>query len=198
MIYIGIDLGRQGGIAVVDKISGKLLQAFKMPLTKEGETDARKLLNIITKCTSHYSPEEGAHLVFERVNSFFGIGQAQIVGVCRESGIVEAVAQISKMPYTKVTPQKWQNYMFANEKAVYKLVKKRKAFKEGQEEKPTKRKKKAEMVQKLDTKAMSGNKFVKSFPNYQKFEVITKRTGTLCDGICDAGMLGLYGKMLNF
>ena len=172
--WIGIDLGRQGGIAVVDQ-DGKLTAVYNMPLTKEKETDALALYVILKEQIAKY--DGNCHVIFERVNSFFGIGQAQIVGVCRESGIVESATQIAGAPYSKITPRKWQNFMFANEKQIYKDVKGK---------------------AKLDTKKMSCNRFVKSFPDYKKFPIITKNTGNLRDGICDSGMLALYGKMNNF
>lgn len=176
MIIISIDIGREGAVVVLKE--NVLSAVYKMPLTPEGETDARVLLSIIKNNTLGET-----RLVFEKLNSFFGIGQSAIVGVSRESGIVEAVAQISELPYVKVNPRKWQNFMFANEKQIFKLVKSKKAEESDK--------------LKLDTKKMAANKFCKEFPYYKKFPLITKRTGSLRDGIVDAALIALYLRQNN-
>lgn len=178
-LYCGIDIGRQGGIAFVNT-QGKLVAAYKMPLTASGETDALKLATILAKTRKKFDAD--IFVIYEKLNSFFGLRQNAIVGVSREAGIVQAVVQIVKMPYDKVAPKKWQNYLFKGEKIQFKLVK-------------VKGKKKPE--KKIDTKKMSEVKFVKIFPNYKDFPVITKSTGTLRDGIVDAGNLAYYGKINN-
>lgn len=170
-IFCGIDVGRAGGIALVDS-AGRLVDVYEMPLTHDEETDAWELFKIISSIKA-----DSVHIIFERLNSFFGMSQAGIIGVSREGGIVYAVSQISRHPFTKVSPKKWQNFIFANEKQIFKQEKGK---------------------AKLDTKKMAANVFTKNFPDYEKFKVVTKRTGNLRDGIVDAALLAQYGRMNNF
>lgn len=170
--YLGIDIGRKGALAVINE-NGKLVEVRKMPLTPDEETDGRKLYDIVLELNTKYPI---AHVVFEKLNSFFGLAQKAMVGVVRESGIVETVVQIAQLPYTKVAPKKWQNLIFENSKQIFK---------------------KEKGVEKLDTKAMAASKFVKVFPNYKDFDVI-KNTGNFRDGEVDASLLALYAKLNNF
>ncbi len=102
--YIGIDPGKSGGLAVLDA-SGKLVEAYKMPLT------LHDLANYFW-CKESFD----AKVALERVNAgVWGKGkEGQRMGVTsaftfgRSYGALEGVVAASGFPMVYVTPRVWQ------------------------------------------------------------------------------------------
>ena len=102
MISIGIDVGKNGGIAIIDPISeDSPLKAFKCPdtvrdmqkLVEWFKWDSRDSMTVIEKV--HSMPAQGVKSVFT-----FGKNFGQWLGILAAFEI----------PYIEVTPQKWMKY----------------------------------------------------------------------------------------
>lgn len=105
MIYIGIDVGKSGGIGALDE-EGKIHTLCTMPLSGK-EIDARavsKLLRRISGGTpvhvfiehAQAMPKNGAVSMFN-----YGVGFGMLIGVCAASS----------HPMTLVKPREWQKIM---------------------------------------------------------------------------------------
>lgn len=109
MMYIGIDPGVSGGIAVLDARPGKVIATYKMP-----ETPA-DLLDLLKE----YDPRvlgEPVRAMLERVNAgVFGQGKAGRMGVTsaftfgRGVGYLQMALLAAYIPTDEVSPVKWQN-----------------------------------------------------------------------------------------
>ena len=102
MISIGIDVGKSGGIAIIDSISeDSPLKAFKCPetvhdmagLIQWSKWDCRKTMCVIEKV--HSMPKQGVKSMFT-----FGMNFGQWLGIL----------SAFEIPYIEVTPQKWMKY----------------------------------------------------------------------------------------
>lgn len=98
MIYIGIDPGQEGGIAV---LGGNRVEVWDMP---DGPTEVAKLLGMIQPSwcivaleAVHAMPKQGVSSSFK-----FGMGY----------GVLQGVLAAYQIPFIFVTPQKWQKAMF--------------------------------------------------------------------------------------
>lgn len=106
-MYIGIDPGLKGGIAVLDSY-GELRTIFDMPL-KDGKIDARWFSHVLT---GNY-PRSRAVFGIEKVHAMpgqgvtsmfnFGMGYGTIIGA------IESTLSI-KDNIIYITPQKWKKH----------------------------------------------------------------------------------------
>lgn len=97
MIYIGIDPGREGGIAILRE-SGSPIRAIKMPATEQDILAALSDLDLFT--------DTGAMAVLEHVWSIPGQGGAFKFG--RSVGHLEMALTAARVPFDKLLPRQWQ------------------------------------------------------------------------------------------
>jgi len=102
-LTIGIDPGASGGIAFIPDDNPSGAWAVKMPETLADLWDA------IYDCspertTCEYSP----HCCLEKVHSMPGQGVASSFKFGQGFGHLEMALTAAKIPFTYVTPQKWQ------------------------------------------------------------------------------------------
>lgn len=93
---IGIDPGVHGGIAVYSCDFKKVVELVKMPSTPQ---ELLAFLKIYKKNSVCY---------LERVQGVPGNGASQMFNFGRGFGQIEMALMACKIPYTEVTPQKWQ------------------------------------------------------------------------------------------
>lgn len=108
MIYIGIDPGLSGAIAVFDMENGHL-SVLDMPTVeiirngkKKREVNAQMLATIMRNV------DGDARAVMERVGAMSKQGVTSVFSFGRSAGIVEGVLAALMIPTTIVTPQTWQ------------------------------------------------------------------------------------------
>jgi len=102
-LHIGIDPGASGGIAFIPDNNPAGAWAVKMPET------LADLWDVIYDCspertTCEYSP----HACLEKVHSMPGQGVASSFKFGQGFGHLEMALTASRIPFTYVTPQKWQ------------------------------------------------------------------------------------------
>lgn len=95
MIYIGIDPGKKGGIAVIDEENVAATFPYSDDKLKEVCEDMheRKVFCIVEKVGA--MPKQG-------VTSTFNFGQS--------FGYILGVLEANYVPYQLITPQKWKKY----------------------------------------------------------------------------------------
>lgn len=101
MTYIGIDPGKGGGIAAVNK-TGYILAAVHMPAT---------IADLLEELQPYGLLQGAAFAILEFVRSSpqMGVGSAFTFG--RGVGHIEASLVASKIPFDEVTPGRWQAAM---------------------------------------------------------------------------------------
>lgn len=99
MIYIGIDPGVTGGIAVIEKI-GIVLNVLTMPSTPRDLLDALQ---------PYYGVPSMA--IVERVHSMPGQGHSGAFTFGRGVGRIETALAATRIPCVEVTPRTWQAAM---------------------------------------------------------------------------------------
>jgi crossover junction endodeoxyribonuclease RuvC len=102
---IGIDIGAQGAIAILDQ-SGALLEIHDMPVLKDGPAGRRAvnaplLAAIIFKSHADYA-------FVENVNARPGEGAVGGFAFGRARGVIEGVLAAAGVPCTFITPPAWK------------------------------------------------------------------------------------------
>lgn len=92
MIYIGIDPGKSGGIAVISDFE----DAWKMPDTE------RDLFNLIKSFKSN------SFCILEKVHSMPGQGVVSVCTFCGNNASIRMALIASRIPFETVTPYTWQ------------------------------------------------------------------------------------------
>jgi hypothetical protein len=100
MIYVGIDPGKHGGIAILNDV-GRALEAVAMPATE------RDILDVL----EHLGAPEEARAVLERVWSSPQMGVASAFTFGRGYGALRMALTAARVPFDEVTPAKWQGAM---------------------------------------------------------------------------------------
>ena len=99
-IYVGIDPGKNGGIAFLGE-DNKLIYKHVMPMIGK-EYDIQELKNILSKHPIEHLAIENVHAIQGRIgnssNFSFGLGKGILMGL---------VAGLN-IPYTLVNPKTWQ------------------------------------------------------------------------------------------
>ena len=116
MNHIGIDPGKNGGIALLQR-DGSVVDVVKMPAT---DADIRDLLD---EWTSEGIP---THAVLERVRSSPQMGVVSAFTFGQGYGALRMALACAEIPYEEVTPAKWQGALGCRTKGD-KNVTKRKA-----------------------------------------------------------------------
>lgn len=102
--YIGIDIGKHGAIAIINKDGSIVTHA--MPLLS-GDVDIQGLIHILLR----YTPAN-THVVFEKLGVIFGSSKQTAFSMGYQSGVVETACVAYALPYTKVRAVDWQKQMF--------------------------------------------------------------------------------------
>lgn len=114
MIYIGIDPGLSGAVAIIDGTEVKL---FDAPTAETGKGTKRDYLipnmaQIIRNAVPY--EEDSAFVVIEAVHSMPKQGVASSFSFGRGLGIWEGIVAAYAIPYAKVAPQTWKKAMLAD------------------------------------------------------------------------------------
>ena len=97
MIYIGIDPGKNGGIAILsDTIPDVTVRVFSEDELLHICKTFRKTFNEDCKC------------VLEKVNAMPGQGVVSMFNFGQNYGFIQGVLKAYEIPYELVTPQKWK------------------------------------------------------------------------------------------
>ena len=91
MVYIGIDPGKKGGIAVITETV-----AYAVPFTRE---------NLINHINAH---KASAKCIVEKVGAMPGQGVVSMFTFGEGYGYIQGVLEVNKIPYELVPPQKWK------------------------------------------------------------------------------------------
>jgi len=109
-IYIGIDPGQSGGIAIISPTGN--MSIHKMPPT---EHDTNVILEkVAIYCAHHNSPP---YCLIEGVHSFPGQGVSSSFKFGRNYGFLRGVLVANKIPFNEVSPQKWQKFFGLQKKS---------------------------------------------------------------------------------
>lgn len=100
-LYIGLDPGASGGIAFIPDNNPAKAWAVKMPETLADLRDE------IEQSAYSYGAEN-IHCCLEKVHSMPGQGVASSFKFGQGFGHLEMALTASRIPFTYVTPQKWQ------------------------------------------------------------------------------------------
>lgn len=171
-VYIGIDIGKNGAIAVIYP-TGEI-DTFPMPLIKT-ELDLPSLIDIITEIAI---PRGYLHITFEKLGVIFGSSKQTAFSMGEQSGSVETVSICQSIPYTKVRAVDWQKIIFQGLDQITKPSKTPGA-------KPVR-----------DTKAMALVAVKRLFPEL-KLTFGTRATKPH-DGLIDAVLIAEYARRMNF
>lgn len=96
-IYIGIDPGKQGAIAL---ISGQNVTCYSMPLKADGSVDACELANCLRTSSSVFA-------MVEYINAF-GMGRQSAFVFGQGYGSIIATLDLVGIGFELAAPQKWQ------------------------------------------------------------------------------------------
>ena len=112
-IVIGIDPGLRGGIAVLR--DGEEPWVMPMPALKYSPTrrivDAGELARMFVRIVGTFAQAPNAHAFLEQVHAMPKQGVSSSFSFGRSLGVIEGVLATLGIPYTLVTPQRWQREM---------------------------------------------------------------------------------------
>ncbi len=164
---IGVDVGKNGGIVVIDEKGNILTTA--MPQVKK-EIDTNRIIEFLS---SYMDNGNQVHCGIEDVHSIFGASAKSNFQFGRAAGIIEAAVVACGYPFTKIAPKVWQKEMWAGVSPVQ--INTGKKTKDGN------------IKFKTDTKATSLIAVQRLFP---KLDLrATQRSTTAHDGIVDAVLI---------
>jgi len=99
-VYLGLDPGQSGGIAYITEDRSKV-GAFKMPDTDQDLLDLLEDIDQMGQC----------HAILESVHSMPAQGVSSSFTFGEGYGKLQMALLAMKIPFTKVSPQKWQKEM---------------------------------------------------------------------------------------
>lgn len=114
--YIGIDIGKAGGICIQHK--AKDTELYKMPMIKT-ELDYQTLYKLLEP----YEAGRGI-VVFERLGVIFGTSKQTAFSMGHQAGAVEMACVALCIPFIKVPAKDWQKEMFTGIDEITKPAKK--------------------------------------------------------------------------
>lgn len=110
--YIGIDPGKDGGVAVVR--DGRLsLICITPTLSEPGEKRQYDITGMKRILLSVRTAEESIHAVIEKQGAFPGQGVSSMFSLGTGYGLWLGLLAGLNIPYTIVTPQKWKKEVLA-------------------------------------------------------------------------------------
>lgn len=111
MIYVGVDVGKSGGYAVVSSEQTKVTKSGKLAFTQvKAETypwDNEGFCKFISDLI-YYDGAENIRACVERVNAMPGQGVTSMFNFGKSAGFIEGVLQGNKISYQLVPPQTWK------------------------------------------------------------------------------------------
>lgn len=99
MIYIGIDPGQKGALAIIHQATGHTEKIHLYPFSEPGYIEA--LASVLIT-------QEPAMCCLEHVSAMPGQGVTSMFNFGRNFGWIQAVLQVNQIPYELVRPQKWK------------------------------------------------------------------------------------------
>jgi hypothetical protein len=166
-VSIGIDVGKDGGIAVLH--NGRHMASFATPQTKDGDIDTKALRNIIRDWIPIKAHELIIHV--EDVHSIYGSSAKSNFQFGRSAGIIEGLLVGLGLEFKLVAPKAWQVFAWDGVELIKKQSKKNK------------------MVN--DTKAISIEAAKILFPDVCLLR--NSRCSTPHTGIVDSLLIAAYG-----
>jgi hypothetical protein len=168
-IYIGIDIGKSGAIAIISRYG---IVTHEMPKISN-ELDYHSLNKILRSYVTHSSLDsEKPYVIFEKLGVIFGSGKSTAFSMGHQSGAVEMSCVANDIPYTKVRAVDWQKQMFQGVQEITKTGSSKK-----------------------DTKAMALVAIKRIFPDL-KLTFGTRATKPH-DGLVDAVLMAEYARRNN-
>ena len=166
--YIGIDPGSHGYIVVLNE-NGELV--IDLAIEDSTDQDIARLFHTMgeTKCVA----------AMEKVHSMPGQGVATTFAFGQNVGFLHGMLAAFQIPYTLVTPQKWQKAMWISDDMVFTVRKD----------------KKGEDKRQVAPKPTSINAATRLFPTTDLRK--SDRARNPHDGKCDALLIALYAKRMN-
>ena len=115
MVYLGIDPGLSGALAVLDK-DGEIIDIFDMPTLEVISGTSKKQRVNPHGIVSELSLFKDAPIqaIIEQVNAMPGQGVTSMFSFGRSLGILEGVLAGIQIPYTLVTPAVWKRKIQVN------------------------------------------------------------------------------------
>lgn len=98
--YIGVDIGKSGGIAILN--NGHVV-LHKMP-TIGNFVDIKELAKLVNHLNSI--------VVFEKLNSIYGTTKHTAFSMGHQVGILETICTLNQIPFIEVAAKTWQKEMF--------------------------------------------------------------------------------------
>jgi crossover junction endodeoxyribonuclease RuvC len=105
MIFLGIDIGLQGGVARLDD-SGELIGVDDMPVLNDGPA-GRRAINAPLLAALIYK-SHAAEAFVETVGARPGEGAVGAFAFGRSRGVIEGVLGAAGIPATMITPVAWK------------------------------------------------------------------------------------------
>jgi len=167
--FIGIDVGKSGGITIITQGADWLkVKSHVTPTLPSGDIDVVALYNILTMLDGVVQM-----VVIEKVHAIFGSAAGATFEFGRSAGIAEGVVNCTRYPFMMVPPKIWQKQMWSGVDKVYKKGNKS-----------------------IDTKATSLIAVRRLFPRATLTDTSKPKSQKIHDGIVDAILLAEYGRMV--
>jgi crossover junction endodeoxyribonuclease RuvC len=166
--YIGIDPGSHGYIVVLDENGDHVTD---LAIEDSTDQDIARLFHTLgeVKCVA----------AMEKVHSMPGQGVATTFAFGQNVGFLHGMLAAFQIPYTLVTPQKWQKAMWISDDMVFTVRK----DKHGEDKRQ------------VAPKPTSINAATRLFPTTDLRK--SDRARNPHDGKCDALLIALYAKRMN-
>ncbi len=169
--YLGIDPGKNGGIALIDS-NGNVLLTVEIPLIGKKEVDVQQLCRILTDLIFN---TENIFVCLENVHAVQQVSATASFEFGKICGILEAIIYLCEKPFQKVNPKTWQKEAWLGIT-------------------PIKMPSKEDKI-KIDTKATSLLAVKRLYPVADLH--LSPKAKNPHDGIVDAILIAHYGKVSN-
>ncbi len=114
MIYVGVDPGFSGAIAVLDgkKVTVTDTPTYKIKSGKKNKNMYNEAM--LVAIFSSFDPMS-VHIAIEKVHSMPGQGVASMFSMGEGYGLLRGIITALKLPYTLITPQSWKKEMMSGQ-----------------------------------------------------------------------------------
>jgi crossover junction endodeoxyribonuclease RuvC len=103
-VFVGIDPGKKGGIAVVDEYGDRLMSR-PMPVTTEGEIDSALLRDVLNFATDDVVY---GMVILEKAQAMPKQGVTSVFSYGKGYGKIVAVLELLQLPFEEVRPAVWK------------------------------------------------------------------------------------------
>jgi len=169
--YIGVDIGKNGAISLID--SNGVIHTYRMPKIKT-ELDYHSLARLFQSFSDQYGADE-IHVISEKLGVIFGSSKQTAFSMGEQVGSLEMLCICSMTPYTKVRAVDWQKEMYVGVPEITMPGKTGKL--------------------KRDTKAMALVAIKRLCPELKL--TFGEKASVPHDGLIDAVLLAMYAKRKN-